>query len=99
MMMNGARAMTSLESMLSELANRKAYLEELTLNLQATADRRLELLREYKVLLMMIINSQKVSIGALENAYMPQLKRDYIDGLCEQLAKELDDTALEDRDG
>jgi len=64
------------------------------LEAQATTDRRLELLKDYKVLLMMIINSQKVSIGALENAYMPQLNRDYIDGLCERLAKELDDTAL-----
>jgi len=79
------------------IATEQGYLEwsgEMIQNLQATADRRLELLEEYKVLLMMIINSQKVSIGALENAYMPQLNRDYIDGLCEQLAKELDDTAL-----
>jgi hypothetical protein len=67
------------------------FMNEQIKEAQATADRRLELLRECEVLLMTIINSRKVSIGALENSYMPQLNREYIDGLCERLAKELAD--------
>ena len=56
-------------------------------NLQALADKRLVMLKEYKVLLMMIINQRKASVGGLENIYMPQLNREYIDKSCAELAE------------
>ena len=54
---------------------------------KSLADKRLSLLKEYKVLLMMIINQRKASVGGLENIYMPQLNREYIDKSCAELAE------------
>jgi hypothetical protein len=54
-------------------------------DLKALSDKRLELLKEYKILLMMIINQRKASVGGLENTYMPQLNREYIDKSCAEL--------------
>ena len=58
---------------------------------QATADKRLELLRRYEKLLLWIVSSHKGSIGSIDNVYLPQLDRDKIDAMFDELAEELGD--------
>ena len=61
------------------------------LKLEATAARRLRLLEEYKRLLLAIMGSHKGSIGSIDNVYLPQLGREEVDAMYDELARELAD--------
>ena len=49
------------------------------------------LLRRYRELLVWVMGSHKGSIGSIDNVYLPQLDRDQIDAMYDELAKELAD--------
>ena len=59
--------------------------------LQALADKRLELLREYNELLKQIMGSRKGSVGSIDNVYLPQLNRASVDAQYDELAEAIDD--------
>lgn len=58
---------------------------------RATADRRLELLRECRTLLTTIVSSRKVSTGSLDNTYDVLVNSEFADELMGMITKELSD--------
>lgn len=54
-------------------------------------DKQRELLKRYKELLFWVMSSNKGSIGSIDNVYLPQLDRDKIDAMFDELSELLND--------